>query len=155
MKSKRGLDLISNEAFVKANEMFCGVNKQKRIQGLGSTKSTPVISEADLQKISEYFDHDIMNHPSPKKVQQCLIFYIIYFFCHRGRENLYQMTWDTFKVNIDSNGKRFVFQVLDEHDKNHGIDTSEPANEAYMYEHPGMFIMFIDLIAWHDLEIKM
>ena len=41
--------------------MFHGVGKQLRISGLGSVKSTPVISEDDLQKISHYFNHDIMN----------------------------------------------------------------------------------------------
>ena len=75
-----------------------------------------------------------MNHPSPKKLQQCMIFYIIYFFCQRGRENLYQMTWDMFKVYIDANGLRYVFQAINECDKNHGIDTSDPANKARMYE---------------------
>ena len=92
LKAERGLDIISSELFVKANKMFRGVNKQRRIQGKASVKSRPVISDEDLQKISDYFHHDIYNEPNPKKIQQCLIFYIIYFFCQRGRENLYPMT---------------------------------------------------------------
>ena len=92
MKAEKNLDIIENEKFVTANEMFRGVNKRKRVQGKGSTKPTPVISEADLQKINEYFLQDFMNNPNPRKLQQCLLFYIIYFFCRRGRENLYTMT---------------------------------------------------------------
>ena len=136
MKAERGIDIISNENFVKANEMFRGVNKQRCIEGKGSVKSTPVIIEEDLERLSTYFHHDIYNFPEPRKIQQCLIFYIIYFFCRRGRENLYNMTWDTFKIDLH-NGKRFIFQAIDEHDKNHGIDVTDPANEARMYENQG------------------
>ena len=89
-------------------------------------KTTPVISEEDLKTISDYFHHDIYNNPNPKKIQQCLIFYIIYFFYQRGRENLYAMTWDTFKVDLH-NGQCFVYQAIDEHDKNHGVDVTDPS----------------------------
>ena len=75
MKAEKGIDIISGDAFVKANEMFLGVGKQLRMSALGSTKSTPVISEEDLSKISQFFQHDIMNEPNPKNVQECLIFY--------------------------------------------------------------------------------
>ena len=64
-KAERGLDIIDNPAFIKANEMFRGVNKQKRIQGKGSTKTTPVICPEDLQSIYKYFQHDVMNKPDP------------------------------------------------------------------------------------------
>ena len=140
MKAERGLDIIENERFVTANEMFRGVNKKKREQGKGATKSTPVIITEDLQKIYSYFNHDIMNSPDPKKLQQCLIFYIIYYFCRRGRENLYTMTKDTFDISTDpSSGRRFVFQAIDELDKNHGVDSMSEANQARMYETTGNF----------------
>ena len=136
MKAEKGIDIISSDKFVKANEMFRGVGKQLRIHGLGSTKSTPVITENDIQKISQYFHHDIMNKPDAKKIQRCVIFNIIYFFCRRGRENLYDMKWNTFQIDFDEDGHRYVYQAIDEHDKNHGIDNPDPANEAKMYENP-------------------
>ena len=116
MKAERGLDIISSDLFVKANEMFRGVNKQRHIEG-------------PIQIISNYFSHDIYNNPNPKKVQQCLTFYIIYFFCRRRRENLYEMNWETFKIDLH-NGTRFHFQAIHEHNKNHGVDDTEAANEA-------------------------
>jgi hypothetical protein len=33
------------------------------------------------------------------------------FLCHRGREHLRQMTRDTFKINTDGTGRKFVMQV--------------------------------------------
>ena len=150
MKSKRGIDIISNENFVRANEMFRGDGKQLRIKGKGLIKSTEVISEKDLAKIPDYFQHDIMNKPDPKKIQKCLIFYIIYFFCRRGHENLHAMTWDTFKIDFDAEGRCFVYQHIDEFDKNHGIDTTDPANKARMYEKKGKNISFSQSATDHD-----
>ena len=37
----------------------------------------------------------------------------------RGRENLRLLTKESFAVQVDAAGKRFVCQVLDELDKNH------------------------------------
>ena len=50
-KAECGIDIIDNEKFTKANEMFCGVNKRKRAEGKGSTKSTSVICPEDMQAV--------------------------------------------------------------------------------------------------------
>ena len=137
-KAERGLDIISNTDFVQANEMFRGVNRQKRIQGKGSTKPHAVIEKEDLEKMQNYFQHDVMNAPNPRKLQQCFVFNVIHYFCRRGRENLYNMTADTFAIETDNiSGRRYVYQAVDEFDKNHGVDTMTRANEARMYETTG------------------
>ena len=46
------------------------------------------------------------------------------------------MKCNTFQVNFDNDGHRCVCQAIDEHDKNHGIDRPDLANEAKMYESP-------------------
>ena len=43
------------------------------------------------------------------------------FFIRRGRENQRLMTKDTFKVDDDASGNRFIYQVNGESDKNHNI----------------------------------
>ena len=125
---------IDNKKFIKANEMYCGDSKQLREKGKAAVKSYQVINEDDLKRIYKYFDHDIMNQPDPRKIQRCVIFDTIYFFCHHGRENLYTMTWDQFKISFDSNGHHYVYQAIDEFNKNHRIDDTDPANQARMYE---------------------
>ena len=90
--------------------MFKGVSKIARQNGKGSTKSYPVIEQEDLECIATYFLHDYMNAPDPRKIQKCVLFYIIYFFCHRGRENLYDMTIKTFEVGTDPDGTQYIFQ---------------------------------------------
>ena len=41
MKANKGIDVVGSDKFVKANEMFQGVEKQLQMSGLGSVASTP------------------------------------------------------------------------------------------------------------------
>ena len=77
-----------------------------------------------------------MNKPNPKKLQQQVIFYILYFFCHRGKENLYDMLQETFELCTEYDGTQYIKQSLEEVDKNHGPD-DPPSNEGRMYEIEG------------------
>lgn len=136
-KEQRGLDIISDERFKKTNEMFKAVTTRARKEGRGSTKNTPPIEPEDLPLITQYLQHDVMNNPDPKKVQQCVLFNIIYYFCRRGRQNIYDFKIDTFQIDCDPDGTHFVFQAIDEQDKNHGIYDDQPANDGRMYKQPG------------------
>ena len=115
--------------------MFKGITKKVCKSGKGTIKQYDEITPGDLIKIQDYFTRNLMNKPDPKKLQHCVLFYII-FFCHRGRENIYGMQVNTFNLYIDSNGKQFVYQDIQESDKNHGTDYREPANQGRMYENP-------------------
>lgn len=136
-KEKRNLDITNDLKFTRTNEMFKAVSVKARKEGRGSTKSYPPIEPDDLNKLAEFFNHDIMNHPNPRKLQKCVLFYIIYFFCRRGRENIYDMTIDTFQVATEFDGVQYVYQAIDEQDKNHGIETNDPAKQGRMYQQPG------------------
>ena len=58
--------------------------------------------------------------------------------CRKGRENLRQMKQDTFDIQVDGKGQRFVFQSIDESDKNHRENEKpeDTIGEARMYEIP-------------------
>ena len=103
-------------------------------------RSYSPITEIDLERIAEYFAHDHMNDVNPKKLQQQVIFNIIYFFCRRGRENLYDMMQNTFTILTEPDGKQIVVQNIDEADKNHGPQDDTPTNEGRMYETGGKYI---------------
>ena len=77
-----------------------------------------------------------MNRPNPKKVQQCVLFYALYIFCQRGRENLYDMQVDWFETHVDPDGTKYIVQVKDEMEKNHRSDDTTEINQARMYENP-------------------
>ncbi len=95
-KDTRNLDIISDIRFTKANQMFKGVAVQTRKAGLGSTKSFPVIPDKDMERLGDYFYQDFNKEVNPKKLQQAVIYTLIYFTCRRGRENLYDMTPNTY-----------------------------------------------------------
>ena len=136
-KAERSLDIIKNPMFVRTNEMFKGVLVDAKKSGKGVKRSYPKIMSKDLQASSAYFDVDHMNNPNPKILQQHLLFYVIYFFCRHGRENLYQMRKDTFKVIVEPDGTEYVIQNIDKADKNHGPDDTNETNEGRMYGNPG------------------
>ena len=127
------MDIAKNTMFVKANEMLKAVQVDAKKKGLGVKHSTPPISDIDLECIAEYFCHDHVSVPDPRRLQQNIIFYIIYFFCRRGGENLYTMTKSTYKYVVDPDGTEYFIQDIDEMDKNHGIEDFTKANEGKMY----------------------
>ena len=133
MRKTKGFDICKDTDFIKANEMFKAVCVEAKRNGLGVKRSTPKISQIDLERIQEYFSYDHMNLPDPRRLQQAVIFYIIYYFCRRGRENLYCMTQDTFKVHVNPDGSEYIIQNLDEMDKNHGPEDTEKNNDGRIY----------------------
>ena len=136
-KLNKGIDIVSDEKFMRANMVFDGVQVKAKKQGKGVTRSTHHISPEDLSKIGTYFAVDHMNEPQPRVLQHAVQFFIMYFFCRRGQENLYEMTKDYFKVVVEPDGTEYVIQSKDEKDKNHGVKDTEIANQAKMYSDPG------------------
>ena len=129
----KGIDIVKDPVFVKSNEMFKAVCVESKKNGKGIKRSYPPISQVDLECIAEYFCHDHVREPDPRRLQQNLVFYIIYFFCQRGHENLYTMKKSTFKIVTEPDGTEYVMQEMDEIDKNHGYDDDTRTNEGRMY----------------------
>ena len=136
-KKEIKIDIISNSQFIETNQMFKGVTVKAKAEGKGVTVSMKPIAPEDLQIITEYFRQNYMQKPEPKILQITVLFYIIYYFCRRGHENLYTMETDTFKVAEDSNGNEYIYQFKDEKDKNHHPNDTKPTNEAKIYAVPG------------------
>ena len=136
-KGSRNLDIISHPSFTKCNEMFKGVTKKGKCEGRGEIDSHPPIEPEDLEKINEYFIQNMRGRPDAKKLQEMLLFYIIYYGGRRGRENLRNMKINTFEVGQDPDGRKYLFQVIKEHTKNHTEKDFQPINTARIYEIPG------------------
>ena len=90
---------------MKANLVFDSVQVKAKKEGKGVRDSTSVISPEDLRKIGEYFAVDHVTTPQPKHLQECVMFYIMYFFCQRGQENLKDMRVNHFKLITEADGK--------------------------------------------------
>lgn len=96
-KEECSIDIISDVRFHKTNEMPKGVAKVTCKAGLGSTSSFPVIPDEDMICLGDYFyqDFDNATEVNPKKLQQAVLFSLMYFTCRHGRENLHDMKPET------------------------------------------------------------
>ena len=104
-------------------------------QGFGRVDHHRPISKEDLEKIQSCYNP---SSPDPKSLQQVVWFNLMFHLIRRGRENLRLLTKQTFAVQADATGKKYVYQALDELDKNHrGKDQPDDSpGEGRMYERP-------------------
>ena len=130
-KKERGIDIATDPMFVKANEMFEAVKVNATKEGHGIKKSIPPISEINLERIADYFYHDHVTALDPKRLQQNMPFYIVYF-CQCGRQNLYSMKRDTFKLVVEADGTEYYIQDVNKIDKNHIVDDPNKTNQSHM-----------------------
>ncbi len=107
IKEQRGIDIITDSRFHKTNEMFKGMAKVTCKAGLGSTSSFPPIPDEDLECLITYFYQDF-EEPNPRKLQQAVIFSLMFHTCRRGRENMHEMKPDTYCVEHDAQNCKFV-----------------------------------------------
>lgn len=139
-KETLSIDIISSEPFIRANQIFEGVQKINKEKGKGNIVSKPPIDDTDLAKITEYFKAGMAGPPNPDLLQELVLFYIVLYMCRRGRENLRNMTKDTFAFATDPEDNReYIFQAINEADKNHSHLDMSNSNDGRIYEVPGKF----------------
>ena len=80
--------------------------------GKGAVQHHPEISLTDLPKLYASF-----NVESPAGLQDKAMFDILFFMCHPGRDNLRELTNQTFKLNTDVEGDIYIYQAVDELEK--------------------------------------
>ena len=137
-RDSRSIDIITNEAFVRSNQIFKGVQKINKKKGYGKIDSKTPITDLDMEKITSYFLLHIIGPPNPRKLQEVILFNVLYYLCRRGRENLRPMKKTTFMIEYDEScHRRYIYQAEDELDKNHQEDTTQIANQGRIYEQPG------------------
>ena len=132
---KREFDIISDGEFSKSNQIFEAAIVELKRQGFGRVDHHSPISKEDLEKIQSSYNP---SSPDPKSLQQVVWFNIMFHLIRRGRENLRLLTKESFAVQVDAAGKKFVYQVVDELDKNHRANDQpdDSPGEGRMYERP-------------------
>ena len=137
-KDKRSIDIISGEAFIRANSVFTGILQINKEKGLGDIKSKTEMSQFDMDILQNYFKTSMAGPPNPQLLQEIIIFYVLYYMCRRGRENLRPMTKETFGIRVDKeDNRKYIFQQIDEADKNHTYHDTTKSNDGRIYEDPG------------------
>ncbi|KAJ8320533.1 LOW QUALITY PROTEIN: hypothetical protein KUTeg_002120 [Tegillarca granosa] len=120
---KTNMDSTKDSAFTNSNQVFQAVATDLKRKGLIKVDNRPPISEQDLKKIHTDETH-VFDVNTPYGLQR------------KGN-----MTIDTFQLGTDDTGRRFIYQAVDELDKNHRADYStESVTEGRMFEVQGKAI---------------
>lgn len=133
LKKVKNIDIIEDAEFASANDVFSAQLVELKRKGKGATEHRQPVDEKDLKKL-----YDNVDISTPKGLQQKAWLDIMLYRIRRGRENLREMTKNTFQIEVDASGKRYVIQTTDEMDKNHreNCDRNATIGEGRMYENP-------------------
>ena len=112
---KREFNIISDPLFKQSNQVFEAVEVELKRQGLAKVEHHEPILTEDLAKIYSWYDP---SSPDPKSLQYFVWFSIMFHLIYRGRENLHLHKRQSFSVRADGAGQKYVYQPLDELDKN-------------------------------------
>lgn len=118
LKETCKIDVSTDPEFADCMQIMKATLTDMKKKGHGSVDHKPPISANDLKKL--YSSENLaFNINTPTGLQMKVWFDLMFFLCRRGRENLRNMTKSTYKVDEDSSGREFVYQAIDEADKNH------------------------------------
>lgn len=99
----RTINIVHGDDFRRANGVLKAMIGAYLRSGQRKSKSYEAISPNDMDKLSSYFDRS-----SNKKIQEEVLFNVIYFFGLRGRENLRDLKRSTFACKTDENGNEYI-----------------------------------------------
>ncbi|XP_078605624.1 uncharacterized protein LOC144878654 [Branchiostoma floridae x Branchiostoma japonicum] len=108
-------NILKDKEFQAANNLYIGVLKQLKRDGKDTCKSYPPILASDLRKM---FETKILSVDNPLALQRLVYFYLAYYLCRRGRENLRNFQKNDFVAHMDG-GKKYYTLKYNEHQKNH------------------------------------
>ena len=130
---KREFSIISDPLFKQSNQVFEAVEVELKRQGLAKVERHEPILTEDLAKIYSSYDP---SSPNPKSLQYFIWFSIMFHLICRGRENLHLHKRQSFSVRVDGAGQKYVYQHLDELDKNHrqNDDPFDSSGDGRMFE---------------------
>ena len=132
LKKERKLDIMKEAEFVEANNAFHATQVKLKKVGKGDTIHYSRIDENDLAKI---YSSKVFDQSTPRGLQLKVWFELMVYICRRGRENLRQLTKGHFAINADSEGRRYVYQAVDEMTKKIREDNmSTRVDAGRMYE---------------------
>ena len=108
------VSIIDNVEFGSSNQVFSAPIAGLKKIGKAKVSHHPAITKEDLQKLYLSFHLN-----TPKGLQDKCMFDNMFFLVRRGRENLREQTRNSFAIAVDVQNRRFIYQAMDELDKNH------------------------------------
>ena len=117
-QTRKDIDIIDDIQFKRCNEVFAAQLVHLKKIGLAKVVHKPPISKHDLALL---YSSGVFATNKPGSLQKKVFFEVVFYLCRRGRENLRQLTKESFKINHDDDGRRYITLDKDELTKNHGV----------------------------------
>nr|XP_054775587.1 uncharacterized protein LOC129284148 [Lytechinus pictus] len=117
--SSKNVDIIKHDDFANSARVFKCFSATLKQKGKGFVKHKPAISPEDMEKIQRSLDLD-----DPQGLQDKVFIDVMLHFCNRGRENLREMTVDSFEI-CEEEGKCSYISFKDTLTKNNREDKLE------------------------------
>ena len=99
----RNVDILHGNEFRRANSVLKAMVGQYLKSGQSKQRKFDPIQPGDMVKLNLFFDRS-----TDRRIQQEVLFNVIYFFGLRGRENLRFLKSDTFSIKCDSDSREYV-----------------------------------------------
>ncbi|XP_061191035.1 uncharacterized protein LOC133199206 [Saccostrea echinata] len=123
---KRSVDIVKDKEFRSSNGVLAGLLKERAREGIGvSTQHKEIIEKSDLEKISAYFKHALLN---PIILRQCVYFHLTVHFICRAHEFRKDLKIDSFTFHIDDNGEYVNHEI-----RLKGVRNAEITMDKRMY----------------------
>lgn len=129
-------DIVNNEQYKPANDIFKAVLVQLKKEGMGNIKRKDSITRDDLRKM---YKSDCFKLDNPQSLQNRVFFEFMYYNCNRGREHVREVRKEDFEVNTDTLGRKYIRMKTKRQTKNHRGDdiTDHDDKDGRVYENPG------------------
>ena len=122
-------------AFQGANQVFYGLIRTLKQQGLDRTVHKSALTQADCKKL---YSCGILDTNNPVTLQNKVFGEVNLHFCRRGREGLRELNKDSFVKKSDSNWRTYITLGFNELEKNHQeFDKRDYQEQPRMYEQGG------------------
>ena len=131
----RQINLMHDIAFQSANQVFVGMVRKLRQDGLDKTRHKDAIRASDMKKL---YECGTLSTDDPVGLQRKVYIEVCLHFCRRGREGLRELRKESFVIQRDENEREYVTLGYNELEKNHqGINKHDIAEEPRMYSQRG------------------
>ena len=103
METTPEVDIIRNSSFAEANKLYEASKVQSKVNNRGITIHYPTIEDEDVAALYANWDNE-----DPMQLSEKVQFEIRLYFCRRGRQNMHEMTADTFAVKTNASGRKCI-----------------------------------------------
>ncbi|XP_072033279.1 uncharacterized protein [Amphiura filiformis] len=122
-------DIVMNEDFASSSRVFKSYSATLKQKGKGFVKHKMAIREEDMSIIQ-----DSLDVTDPLGLQNKVFLDFMLYFCNRGRENLREMTRDSFEMKVESGTGKRCITLKDTLTKNNREDDLEKSQGGVMIE---------------------